>query len=329
MNAMHRSLAGIVILVAAIWLLGGTAGFLYSQQQDIPRTLAFAVLPAILLELTFYAAMGVPVFRERLRKLPRFWAVAVLAVSAALPHAMYTTASGMVRPELTACVLALAAAGAAWYVVLPRKRIVDLAFLALIAVVSLAPVFPALYLRPAPRLRLEFLGGLMWIRTTILAILTFRHAEHIEFGFWPRKKEWRIGIVHYLLFVPVGFGLGLLTGFLHLEPKSFGPLQAAAIVVGTFFGFLWVVALSEEFWFRGLLQQWLGGWLASDTAGLLLTSLVFGLVHLSYGQFPNWRFAGLAGIAGLFYGRAYQQARGIRAPMVTHALVVTTWRVFF
>ena len=32
---------------------------------------------------------------------------------------------------------------------------------------------------------------------------------------------------------------------------------------------------------------------------------------------------------GVVYGLAFRQARGIRASMVTHALTVTTWRVFF
>jgi len=48
-----------------------------------------------------------------------------------------------------------------------------------------------------------------------------------------------------------------------------------------------------------------------------------------YGKFPNWRFAALAVVAGLFYGSAFRMGRGIRASMVTHALTVTTWKVFF
>jgi len=99
--------------------------------------------------------------------------------------------------------------------------------------------------------------------------------------------------------------------------------------IATFFGVLWVVALSEEFFFRGLLQQWTSKWMSSETAGLIVTSLLFGAVHLWFRPFPNWRLAVLAAIAGVFYGLAFQRARSIRASMVTHALVVTTWRVFF
>jgi membrane protease YdiL (CAAX protease family) len=62
---------------------------------------------------------------------------------------------------------------------------------------------------------------------------------------------------------------------------------------------------------------------------LIVASLLFGSVHLWYRAFPNWRFAVLAALEGVFYGLAFRQARSIRASMVTHALVVTTWRVFF
>jgi membrane protease YdiL (CAAX protease family) len=100
------------------------------------------------------------------------------------------------------------------------------------------------------------------------------------------------------------------------------------IAVATFAGVLWVLAVAEEFFFRGLLQQMLTSVLGSRTAGLVLASLIFGAVHLPYRAFPNWHFAVLAACAGLFYGRAYQQAGSIRAAMVTHALVVTVWKTF-
>ena len=106
-------------------------------------------------------------------------------------------------------------------------------------------------------------------------------------------------------------------------------LETAGVAVGTFLGMLWVVALAEEFFFRGVMQQGLSRWLGSQTTGLVLTSLAFGMVHLPFRAFPNWKFALVAAVAGQFYGRAYSQAGGIRAAMVTHALVNTTTRIFF
>src|SRR5260370_1330952 len=96
-----------------------------------------------------------------------------------------------------------------------------------------------------------------------------------------------------------------------------------------FLGLLWVVGISEEFFFRGFLQRLLARGFHSEVLGLIVASIIFGLAHLPFRQFPNWRFAIVAGAAGIFYGLAFLKAKSVRASMVTHALLVTTWRVFF
>ena len=70
-------------------------------------------------------------------------------------------------------------------------------------------------------------------------------------------------------------------------------------------------------------MHWIGQWTRSLTASLLLSSLVFGLIHLWYGGFPNFRWVALTAVLGWFCGRARLMAGSIRAGMVTHALVVT------
>ena len=91
--------------------------------------------------------------------------------------------------------------------------------------------------------------------------------------------------------------------------------KTAAVAVVTFAAVLWVLAVAEEFFFRGVLQQLLARGLRSELLGWVAASILFGLVHLGFRQqFPNWQFALLATIAGLFYGRAYIQARSIRVP---------------
>jgi membrane protease YdiL (CAAX protease family) len=63
---------------------------------------------------------------------------------------------------------------------------------------------------------------------------------------------------------------------------------------------------------------------------MVLAAVLFGTCHLAYpaGKFPNWRFAILAGVLGLFYGASYRQAGSMRASMVTHALAAGVWRLF-
>jgi hypothetical protein len=151
----------------------------------------------------------------------------------------------------------------------------------------------------------------------------------INFGFLPSRKDWSIGIQQFLFFMPIAIVCGMLIGFAQPRPASQEVWKLALLAAGTFAGFLWVVGLSEEFFFRGMLQQMLARSMNSTIAGLLIASILFGLAHLPFRDFPNWRFAILAGLAGVFYGLAYTRAGSIRAAMVTHALVVTTWRVFF
>ena len=102
-----------------------------------------------------------------------------------------------------------------------------------------------------------------------------------------------------------------------------------ALAIAEFFGILWVVALSEEFFFRGLLQQWLERWTGSSIGALIIASFFFGAAHLWVHEFPNWRYSAVAATLGLFCGMAWRETRSIQASMVTHALAATIYRVFF
>src|ERR1022692_3060688 len=139
-----------------------------------------------------------------------------------------------------------------------------------------------------------------------------------------RLAEWKIGLRHFGYFLVAGIPLAWATRLVRL-----GPGMPMWKIAATFVGVLWVVALSEEFFFRGLLQQWMVRWTGRPAWALAGASILFGAVHLGFRGFPNWRFALAAAVAGWFYGRAYQQTQSIRASMVTHALVVTLWRAWF
>ena len=157
----------------------------------------------------------------------------------------------------------------------------------------------------------------MWIRTGAFALLSVRRVQGVGFGFWPSLREWKIGALFFLLMLPVVAALAWWIGYGKFHPPEASWIRTPVIVVLYFFGGLWVLSLGEEFFFRGLLQQWMIGWLRNEWAGLIATSLLFGAVHLPYGSFPNWRFALLAAVAGVFYGLAFRQASSIRASMVT------------
>jgi CAAX protease family protein len=317
------------LALPAIWLASVIAGLLYAAQQNIPAGLALAALPAFLLEVTFYAVLGVESWRSRLEKLPPAAVAGLLTLAAALPYGAAALAFGSFAWQSLAWISGLAAVAAFWYVALPRKAPADLAFLLLMAMVVLTNILRKQYVNPSPKLRLDELGALMWIRTGAFAMLSVRRTKGVGFGFWPGRWEWTIGLTYFGAFLPIAAVAAWAIGFAspHLPPPGWERLTVLA--VGTFFGVLWVLALGEEFFFRGLLQQWMGEWLGNEWLGLASTSVLFGAVHLWFHVFPNWRFAALATVAGVFYGLAFRQARSIRASMVTHALTVTTWRLFF
>jgi membrane protease YdiL (CAAX protease family) len=337
-----------------VWVTCAIAAYLYSQQQNIPSTVALSAFPAFLLEATFFYILCSERLRARLEKLPSAAIATVLTLAAVAPYCAASLALGSFRWESLGWLAALAATASFWYVLLPQKRTArgalpgtrkrsrpaalcailgsptsDILFLSLMALVTLAKVFHRFYLSPHPKLPLETLGQLMWIRTGAFALLSVRQVKGVGFGFWPAEREWKIGAAYYALFVPVAAALAWAIGFARPHAPALDWERATLLAAGTFFGVLWVVALGEEFFFRGLLQQWITAWLSSEASGLLAASILFGCVHLWFRAFPNWRFAALAAVAGLFYGLAFRQARSIRASMVTHALTVTTWRMFF
>lgn len=323
---MRQYLATVLV----VWTAACIAAYLYSKQQNIPASIAIAVLPAFLAELAFYIA---PAF-ERVRKTferigSKLTRAALLVASAAIPYLLlsFETHTFALRPF---AVLLLATAIAAfWYTRKQRSIASDLLFLVVIGAVYLSKVFGQIYVRPAPHVTVDILGRLMWIRLGIMAVLSIRGWDAARFGFLPSRGDWRIGIEYYLYFLGVGGAVAYLVKFAHFRPLPVVWWQFPLVIVATFLGFLWVVALFEEFFFRGFLQQLIARSVHSEAAGLLAASIVFGLAHLPFGSFPNWKFALVGGISGVFYGLAFQKARSIRASMVTHALAVTTWRVLF
>ena len=304
------------------------AGLTYAQQQHIPSAAAVAILPALLVEAALYVAPGFSAVTARLLRWPRATLAAALTLSAVLPWLIYTLISAQFTLQKFALLLVLVAPVAFWYVVLPPTRLADFTLLLWLALPFLNRVFLDIYPTSEPKPRMDFLGKWMWIRLGFAVFLLLRQVEGIHFGFIPTRAELLTGLKHYFRFLPFGFTLGYLLGIVHLGFPDSG-WHPVLLALGTFLGLFWTVSLGEEFFFRGLIQQWLEQMLSSPWAALVLASILYGLVHLPFRGPFNWRYALLTSVLGVFCGQAYQESRGIRAPMVTHALAATTWVVVF
>ena len=246
-------------------------------------------------------------------------------MSAIVPWLVYSVVTGAAGLTHFCLLLLIAFVVSFWYVLLPATPAADAFFLMTIAGIYLSKAFDWIYLSPIPRLSISVLGHLMLIRTAALAALIFRGNVNAEFRFLPNRREWTMGLRYFIpALLTVGFTYWAL-GLVQLRPHPLNALQA----IGTFLAILWVVALSEEFFFRGLLQQWLEGWTGNRITALIAAAVIFGSAHLGFHRvFPNWRWAIVAAVLGLFLGLVWRNSRSVQASMVTHALIVTVWRVF-
>jgi membrane protease YdiL (CAAX protease family) len=156
----------------------------------------------------------------------------------------------------------------------------------------------------------------------IYGFLVLRQLDGVGFDLRLHWRDVGIGLRECALYSPIAIALGLGLGFLHWHTHLSAPLlQFPGAFVLTFF----FVALPEELFFRGWLQNLLERRLGKHKA-LLLTAAIFGLSHFNKRAVHfNWRYVLLAALAGIFYGRAWRQERRLGASAITHAAVDTIW----
>jgi uncharacterized protein len=166
--------------------------------------------------------------------------------------------------------------------------------------------------------------------------MVLRSLEGVGFRLVWRKKDISSALLNLLAYSILAIPIGLGLGFIH--PHSTTALTAggsAGPVLNFLFLFIGIyltVAIPEELMFRGILQNILGRTIRKGppgTYGLLIASVVFGLAHLHHPPVPNWRYAILATLAGIFYGSVYRTRQRLCASALTHALVDTIWHFWF
>jgi uncharacterized protein len=316
---MQASTRNFLIACLAGWLVLIPAAIVYARRYEVAASIAIPVLAAVLIEFIFYLATGF----EEIRK---FFKPPWILASALLPYLVYSIPAHRFELLPFVALIGIAAVIAWWFVVLPHVWWADMSFVVFAAAILLSGVLKHfIYPMPVRHVPVDVVPGhATLIHIAALSILVVRKLPGIGYGFIPNREEIVAGVRNFIYFLPFGATLGFLLKIFRYRGQS--PWLAPVL----FIGYFWVVALSEEFAFRGVIQQTLVTLLGNRYLALACSSIAFGFVHIWFpgSAFPNWRMMLLATVAGWFYGRAFQQGGGIRAGMVTHALTVTVWLVW-
>ena len=266
---------------------------------------------------------------------PRSWLAARLrgpsraAACAALfllPYVIYSAGTGDFRPAAFLKLLVFASVPFLLYAVAPPSRQRSMNWQDIIVLLWLAlPVLRG-WIRGIWNvpINLDFMARLFIVAVGAWSFLIWRGLDTTGYDFhfsWPIL---RAGLVNFAAFAVVAVPVGLALRFTAWNPRWRGPWNFVFDFVTIFL----FIAVTEELYFRGLLQNLLEGSWNSRYGAQAVASVVFGFSHIQHAPFPNWRYVILATIAGWFYGSAWRKTRSLMASATTHALVDTAWRTW-
>ena len=172
---------------------------------------------------------------------------------------------------------------------------------------------------------LDFMTRIFLTAVGAWSFLMIRGLGGSGYSFQFSRVILRDALVSLAGFAVIAIPLGFALHFITWNPHWRG-VRVFAFDCLTIFLF---IAMLEEFFFRGVLQNLLEGSFESRELAQACASILFGLTHIGHAPSPNWRYVILATLAGWFYGWAYRKHRSLMASATTHALVDTIWRTWF
>ncbi len=175
-----------------------------------------------------------------------------------------------------------------------------------------------------PHPGLGALPKILLMDSALYAFLVVRRLEGVGYDFRARARDVVIGLRECGFFAPIAIVLGIGVGFIAPHGGMPSAASASAALLVTFF----FVAIPEELFFRGLLQNLLEPRIGYP-GSLFVTAVIFGLSHFNKPMPFNWRYVLLGTIAGVFYGRAWHDHRRLLSSATTHTLVDVIWSLWF
>ncbi len=140
-------------------------------------------------------------------------------------------------------------------------------------------------------------------------------------------KDIKVALIGFIVAVLVALPISLYTDFISFHPVKLSIERVIISLMVIFF----FVAVPEEFFFRGILQNLLEKRFKERTKyapviAILITSLIFGISHFyKY----DWRYIFLATLGGIVNGTVYYRTRKITASAITHFMVDAVWSLLF
>lgn len=279
------------------------------------------IVAAILTLIPYFTAAFFPIITEKARHRPKSARLACPALIC-IPYALVSTSTHIFQWRWLALYALLPIVIA---ILLDRARRADPNQLGnwrdflVLAVLGLA--IDLRWFQPAWPAGLSAFNKILLLDAGIYAFLCIRQLNGVGFNLRLRPRDLGIGWREFLFYAPIAIGLGLALGFLHLHALLPNPWRAIGAFAFTFF----LIAVPEELFFRGWLQNLLERRMGR-TPALILTAVLFGLSHFNKrAAHFNWRYVLLAAIAGIFYGRAWRDRRRVGSSAITHATVDTVW----
>ena len=317
-NRLIAALLSFCAILFSFWFAGRHFSIEQRIGGHLPSTFAaFALLLAPYWFFGFGLARVLASIRNRAIRvlLPGVLVIPYLIFS--LPRGEFRWSYGLLLPGITvglACLFELIGpktAAIAWQ---------DVIALCLVGFPVEFRLLPGAF----PHSGLSAFSKFLLLDAALYAYLVVRRLNGVGYNFSPRLRDFAIGLRNWALYACIALPLGFLLHFISFYRRvpSIGTVASALLV--TFF----FVAIPEELFFRGLLQNMLEVRYGARRA-LIIASIVFGLSHFNKPLPFNWRYVVMATVAGIFYGLAWRDRRRLLSSATTHTLVDVVWSLWF